>query len=256
MKCCPRHGVVYADRGNRRSQEWLSAHKLADRIADLLTGRFNVPAGNIYLTRTAGFGLIAPGELDESAAPENGGRRYVFDLTDPANRRIRVTANTPVAADERLLALSEPLLTTHGADDATQAVPAARRSDLLQLNAATVQNAVARRFSALNLHWRIAAGTFGWDADFAAYSFTAERRRPNGTWVAAGAASAGWDDGQGQYTIAVAVDHPTAAENAALARTLATQINQNDCRSAAPVGQENPHRYRPGPPPVPGIASL
>jgi len=223
----PGHGVVYSDTGNRRSQEWLSADMLADKISDLLTGRFNVPAGNIYWTRTAGFGLIAPEDIAEPTAPERGARRYVFDLGDPAQRKIRVDSNTPVALDSRLKTMSDLLLTTHDDDNNPQPVPDDRRSDLLQLNAATVQAAVTRRLNALNLHWRIADGTFQWDGN-PGYAFNVQRRRPNGKWEDAGSASAGWDTDQEQYLISADIDAPTAAETAALAQTLAIQINQAD----------------------------
>lgn len=223
----PGHGVVYAVPKHRRSQEWLSANILGERIAALLTSRFNVPETNIYWTRTAGFGLIAPDEIDDSAAPENGFERYDFELTNPASRRIRVASHSPDGPDDRLLALSDLLSTTHADNNSSQPVPDERRSALLQLNPDPIQNATALRLTALNLHWRISSGSFDWDTDLSAYSFTIQRRRSNGTWVDAGTGSAGWDAAQGQFLISVTVDHPTAPETAALNQPIVIQINHS-----------------------------
>ena len=121
------HGAVYALARYRRSQEWYVAHRIVDRIAELLQQRHHVNAADIFLTRTAGFGLIEPGQIRSAGAPERGAHRFAFDL---ANRRARIDNNTVSLVD-----LSDLLLTRHtGAAHTAQAIPAADRTRLLAIN--------------------------------------------------------------------------------------------------------------------------
>ena len=125
------HGAVYALARFRRSQEWYVAHRIVDRVAEVLRTRHSVNAADILLTRTAGFALIDPAHIAIDDAPERGNRRFAFDL---ANRQVRI-ADT--ALD--LLHVSDLVLTQHHAvTGAPQPVVAADRTRLLTVNATTV----------------------------------------------------------------------------------------------------------------------
>lgn len=216
----PGHGVVYADSGNRRSQEWFSADQMAERVASILTSRFQLPEANILWTRTAGFGLIAPDEITVRTAPENGAGRYTFDLTDPAARKIHARANLPAET------LSNLLLTGHADDNSALPAPVSRRNGLIQNNQTTVETATQRLIAGLNLHWRMEPDTFSWQDD--GFQFNVQRRGAHPPWVDVGTGRMGWDDTAGQYLFVVEMTDPTAAESAVMANAHSLKINQAD----------------------------
>lgn len=79
----PGHGVCYASLGHRRSQEWFVTHRVLEKVAKILTGRFGLPTANLSRTRTAGFSIIDPDRLiGNSGAPEVGIGNFVVDLRD------------------------------------------------------------------------------------------------------------------------------------------------------------------------------
>jgi N-acetylmuramoyl-L-alanine amidase len=166
----PGHGCVYGFAPARRSQEWFVAHRTAERVSDILTGTYNIPAANVLWTRTAGFGLIAPNEVHVDSAPENGDGRFVYDMP---NRRIRIKT-----AAGSLKQMSDLLLTTHDAGnaDAAQPVADAGRTRLLTLNAATV-NAIVTRLNTqvAASHRRVADGSVRWDSTANNYIYTQEK---------------------------------------------------------------------------------
>jgi hypothetical protein len=162
------HGVVYAHTA-RRSQEWYVAHKLGDRIKDkLMAAPFNVPAANIFRTRTAGFGLIAPNAISSGGAPEAGDARFELDLP---NFRIRARIGAV-----GLREISDLLLTTHtGAANTAQPVPDADRQALLASSAATITAIEARLNASLApSNRRVRPGSIRWDAAQNDYVFTRE----------------------------------------------------------------------------------
>jgi N-acetylmuramoyl-L-alanine amidase len=173
----PGHGVVYGFAAARRSQEWFGAHLVADRVAHLLQTRHGVPQGNLFWTRTAGFGLIEPGSVGVAAAPETGAQRYEFNLSQ---RRIRIRSGTPT-----LLALSNMVLTRHTGDaNAQMPVEATARARLLEINTATVGTIVARLNQQLqSSHRRVQPGSVRWDTTANNYVYTRESTQalPNGT---------------------------------------------------------------------------
>ena len=161
------HGAVYALARHRRSQEWYVAHRIVDRIAELLQQRHSVNAGDIFLTRTAGFGLIEPGRIGSAGAPERGATRFAFDL---ANRRARID-NNAVGLRE----LSDLLLTRHtGAAHAAEPIADADRTRLLAINGATVAAIGARLNQQLGPGQRVRPNSMRWDAGTARYIFTRE----------------------------------------------------------------------------------
>lgn len=165
------HGVVYAHPA-RRSQEWYVAHKIADRIIALLTAPpFNVPAANIFRTRSAGFGLIEPAHVTASNAPEAGEARFEFDL--PAKRvRAKVSA-------VGLKTISDLLLTRHDATtNAALPVTAAERQTVLAANAATLTAIETRLNAKLAPSKRVRPGSMRWDATADDYVYTEEPNPP------------------------------------------------------------------------------
>jgi N-acetylmuramoyl-L-alanine amidase len=163
----PGHGVVY-DNSNRRCQEWYVAHRVAEKVVELLTAPpYNVPAGNIYWTRTAGFGLIDPHHVHTPTAPEDGDDNYEFDLS---SRRIRTLRQALGLKD-----LSNMVLTTHGANDAAQPVDPADRTHLLDFNVGPVNLIVARINTAKASHrQRVQPGSVRWDPVSDNYFYTLE----------------------------------------------------------------------------------
>jgi N-acetylmuramoyl-L-alanine amidase len=150
------HGVVY-DHTARRSQEWYVAHQLGDAvIARLTAAPFNVPAANIFRTRTAGFGMIEPGHIAAANAPEAGDTRFEFDLV---NRKVRARVNAV-----SLKVISDLLLTRH--DTTTNAalpVAAADRATVLTSNATTLAAIEARLNASLAPNKRVQPGSIRWD---------------------------------------------------------------------------------------------
>jgi N-acetylmuramoyl-L-alanine amidase len=170
----PGHGVVY-DNSNRRCQEWYVAHRVGDRIVQTLTNSpYNIPPANIFWTRTAGFGLIDPGNVHVPGAPEVGDHRYKFDLP---GRKIRI-ANAALG----LKNLSDLLLTNHGDKDVALAVDDADRTRLLAINVQTVNQIVARiNASKHPHHQRVRPDSVRWDSPSESYVYTLERTnaKPN-----------------------------------------------------------------------------
>jgi N-acetylmuramoyl-L-alanine amidase len=161
------HGAVYSLRTARRSQEWYVAHRIVDRIAELLQQRHSVNAADVFLTRTAGFGMIEPGQIRANNAPESGQRRFEFEL---ANRRVRVLNNAV-----GLTSLSNLLLTQHtGAAHTAQPIAAADRTRLLTINAATVSTIEARLNQQLGPSRRVRPNSIRWHAGTESYIFTRE----------------------------------------------------------------------------------
>jgi N-acetylmuramoyl-L-alanine amidase len=160
------HGVVYGHSA-RRSQEWFVNHRIIDRVAELLQNNHFVNAANIVRTRSAGFGLIEPGQVNAPGAPERGANRFAFDL---ARRRVRIAANA-----QTLATLSDLVLTTHaGAANAGQPVAPADRTRLLAINGATVAAIRDRLNLGLAPARRVRAGSVRWDAGGGRYVFTRE----------------------------------------------------------------------------------
>lgn len=139
----PGHGVVYAATGQRRSNEWFLAHRIATGVSNLLQTRHSVPAANITFMRTAGLGLIDPGQVDITSAPENGDTRYAYDMTA---RTVRIVNNALT-----LTHISNLLLTTHGDVHpfAANAVPVADRDLILTSSPATITAALNRTAAGL-----------------------------------------------------------------------------------------------------------
>jgi hypothetical protein len=208
----PGHGVVYDD-SNRRSQEWFAASKLGDEIARILGDRFRLPAGNVYWTRTAGFGLISAHDLARKSAPEDGADRFGISLLDPADRRIHVKAHASIAADDRLKALSDLLSTPLDAADAPQAVAEADRHALLHDNLETVEAAVRRRVIAHHGRWRVKPESFAWNAEHGRCTYDIQRRVGR-RWDDAGTGAAGWSAAEGNYVLSFEIEHPLPAETA------------------------------------------
>jgi hypothetical protein len=163
------HGVAYAHTA-RRSNEWYVAHKLGDRIIAKLTAPpFNVPAANIFRTRSAGFGLIRPNSIGNAGAPAAGAARFVVDLP---TFRIRARINAV-----NLLELSDLLLTTHdgAAPYAARPVPDANRQSIITGNAATFTAIETRLNTALAASGsRVQSGSMRWDAAANDYVYTRE----------------------------------------------------------------------------------
>jgi hypothetical protein len=151
------HGVVYAYAPARRSQEWYVAHKLGDAVISRLTAApFNVPAANIFRTRTAGFGMIEPSRIGAANAPEAGDARFEFDLVQ---RRVRARVDAI-----SLKVISDLLLTRH--DPATNAalpVTDADRATVLAANAATLAAIEARLDASLAPHRHVRPNSIRWD---------------------------------------------------------------------------------------------
>lgn len=164
------HGVVYADTQFRRSQEWYVAHKICDSvIAKLTAAPFNIPAANLFRTRTAGFGMIEPGHIRANNAPESSETRFEFDL--PLRRvRGRVAA-------VHLKQISDLLLVKHDAATlAALAVTPAERTTLLTANAVTMTAIETRLNTSLAVSGkRVRPASMRWDVTANDYVFTEER---------------------------------------------------------------------------------
>jgi N-acetylmuramoyl-L-alanine amidase len=149
----PGHAVAYDQPGQARSSEWFVAHRIGLQVRDILHDRFAMPLNNLFMTRTAGIGLIAPNDRDGDA-PRNGATRFVLD---PAGRRLRVQN---AALGLGLHELSDLVLT--GDDDRPANVAPADRDRLIHTNAATVAAIVAR--IRLPAGQRVQPNSVRWDA--------------------------------------------------------------------------------------------
>jgi hypothetical protein len=168
----PGHGVVY-NHEQRRSQEWFAAHKLVDEVIRQLTTFFGLPRANILLTRTAGFGLIEPKNVNKSAAQDSSNRPVFSDASfafDLQNKKIRIAKSTRGLKD-----LSDLLLTTHtGNTNTAQSVPIADRTRLLTINAARIAAIETRLNASLGPKRRVQPGSIRWDAAADDYVYTRE----------------------------------------------------------------------------------
>lgn len=163
----PGHAVVYGYVRNRRSQEWFVAHRIGMRVREILRTRFTIPEANIFMTRTAGIGLIAPGDVTRQDAPERGARDFVFD---PGGRRLRI------ARAVGLHDLSDLVLT--GDDDTPANVPVADRDRLIGTNATTVGAIVGRIQGGLPAGQRVQPSSVRWHAATSRYVCRIERHPP------------------------------------------------------------------------------
>jgi N-acetylmuramoyl-L-alanine amidase len=161
----PGHGVVYGFASQRRSQEWFVGHRIATRVRELLRDRFGLPPGGVFMTRTAGFGLIDPRDMGRNDAPERGAQRFLFDL---AGRRVRIRQATL-----GLHHLSDLVLT--GDDHDPGNITPAERDRFLSQNAATVTTIVTRMQSALPPGQRVQPGSVRWNAATDRYVCRIER---------------------------------------------------------------------------------
>jgi hypothetical protein len=173
------HGVVYAYKPARRSQEWYVAHKIADRVAEVLIADHEVEPDDISWTRSAGFGLIDPSQVHAGGAPEAGESKYKVDLP-----RKLIAANTAAVG---LHQIAELLLTRHS--DPTDAVIPLTASDyggFLMRNAVALNGAMTRLNTSLAAtHERVQPGSVHWDATTKHYVYVKEKKDSGGTWVAA-----------------------------------------------------------------------
>lgn len=169
----PGHGVVYALAKQRRSQEWFVAHKLADRIADILVDEHGVARTDISWTKTAGFGLIEPGRVHIASAPEDGRKRFKLDLP-----KKRLAAKL---AAVRLDEMASLLITRHQGDPDTAVAP--READWngwLTRQAAAINAIVARVDHGLAAqHQRVRPGSVRWHVPSHRYVYTQEHINPS-----------------------------------------------------------------------------
>ena len=177
------HGVVYGYKKARRCQEWYVAHRVADRIREILMSEHQVGTNDIYFSRTAGFGLIEPKQVHSNTAPEAGEAKYKVDL--PKKKVAVKTANVS------LTDLAKLLLTTHSGDHDT-AVPltSSDYEGLLTRNSATINAIVARINGQLTAaHARVQPGSVSWDDHAHHYVYTKEKRNKAGDWEETGSAN-------------------------------------------------------------------
>lgn len=163
----PGHGVAYHAVGQRRSQEWYLAHRIAAGVSAQLRAHHQVPEANITFMRTAGLGLIDPANVDVTGAPEQGEQRYEYDM---GARTIRIRNNAL-----SLTHLSDLLLTTHADAPpfAANAVPEADRQQILDASPATITAALTR--TAAGLPGRTALpDTLRWNEATRRYVFDSE----------------------------------------------------------------------------------
>ncbi|MCB1780547.1 MAG: hypothetical protein KDJ34_10760 [Candidatus Competibacteraceae bacterium] len=167
----PGHGVVYGLAGARRSQEWFVAHKIATQIGEILRNRFHLPPNNFFMTRTAGFGLIDPDEMDLNDAPERGARRFAFDLTN-SPRRLRIRQGALGLVD-----LSNLVLT--GDDDTPANITAVDRNRLITNNNTTIATIIQRIDNTLRPgRQRVQPNSVRWHADTNDYVYRIEEEPP------------------------------------------------------------------------------
>ena len=170
------HGVVYSYTKARRCQEWYVAHRVADRIREILMAEHQVGTNDIYFSRTAGFGLIEPSQVHVGTAPESGGDKYKVDLP-----KKKIAANTAAVG---LHDIAKLLLTTHSDEkDAAEAPSSSDYEGLLGRNTATITAIVKRidgQLAAANA--RVQPGSVTWDDDKHRYVYTKEKKNAAGHW--------------------------------------------------------------------------
>ena len=174
------HGVVYGYTKARRCQEWYVAHRVADRIRAILMSEHKVEDGDIYFSRSAGFGLIEPSQVHANNAPEAGEAKYKVDLPQK-----KIAAKTAAVG---LHDLAKLLLTTHSGDhDTADALSASAYQGFLGRNTATVNAIVARVNGQLAAtHARVKPGSVTWDDGTHRYVYVKEKQTAAGGWEAAG----------------------------------------------------------------------
>lgn len=170
------HGVVYSYTKARRCQEWYVAHRVADRIREILLAEHQVGPDDVSFTRTAGFGLIDPTQVHANTAPEAGDAKYKLDLPQK-----RIAAKTAAVG---LHELAKLLLTTHFGDhDTAGSLSSSDYEGLLARNTATVQAIVARLNGQLaSTQSRVQPGSVSWDNDKQRYVYVKEKQDATGGW--------------------------------------------------------------------------
>jgi len=175
----PGHGVVYGFTGARRVNEWFVASRVADRIATILTAEHGVAAGDLFRTRTAGFGLIEPTQMGSDSAPEDGEKKFEYEMVA---KRIRVKKSSSGGPAATLKELSDLLLTRHSDPaNAAQPVASADRERLLTMNAPTLISVVSRLNGKHAPANRVRPGSLRWDAGTSNYVYTHEPIATPGT---------------------------------------------------------------------------
>lgn len=177
------HGVVYSYTKARRCQEWYVAHRVADRIREILMAEHEVGADDVYFSRTAGFGLIEPSHVHSNTAPEAGDAKYKVDLP---KKRIAAKVATVGLHD-----LAKLLLTTHSGDhDTANALSSSDYEGLLGRNTAPINAIVARVDGQLvGTHARVQPGSVTWDDHAHRYVYTMEKKNAAGDWDEVGTAN-------------------------------------------------------------------
>lgn len=170
------HGIIYALAKARRCQEWYVAHRLADRIAEILQSEHGVKPADISFSRSAGFGLIEPGQVHAGGAPEAGEKKYQLDL--PAKK---------IAIKQAAVGLSDLaalLLTEHEGDkDAPVALTAGDHAAFLTRYHTTIDEIVRRLDTKLAAtHERVVAGSVHWDEKTRHYVYQKEKQDKAGVW--------------------------------------------------------------------------
>ena len=168
------HGVIYALTAARRCQEWYVAHKLADRIAEILHSEHGVKPTDISFSRSAGFGLIEPGQVRTGGAPENGEKKYQLDLP---GKKIAIKQATLGLSD-----LAALLLTKHEGDkDAPVALTAGDHTGFLKRYRSNIDAIVSRLDTKLAAtHERVKAGSVHWEDKH--YVYQKEKQDKAGVW--------------------------------------------------------------------------
>jgi hypothetical protein len=172
------HGVIYALTKARRCQEWYVAHRLADKIAQILQSEHGVKAADISFSRSAGFGLIEPTQVHSGGAPETGDKKFQVDLP-----KMKIAIKQASLGLHDLAAL---LLTNHqGAADAAVPISAADHAAFLTRNQSTI-DAIIKRLNgtlAATKH-RVSPGSVHWDETTKRYVYTKDKQDATGTWLA------------------------------------------------------------------------
>jgi N-acetylmuramoyl-L-alanine amidase len=215
----PGHGVMYADRTQAKSQEWLVVHRIADEVADALTSY----SASVRFARTAGFEAIAPSHTRRADGPEEARKRYLIEF-DTNRWRIKIQNASPEPVNMRLRRLSDVLLDDHSSPPKIEG----RRSDLIQKNSATVEQAITRQVDDLKVHLRVEPKSMSWSVADSRFTFRVQRevvvpKHPS-TWAAAGKGVFHWLEKAGRYTLKVELDQPSKPESASIAK-LSTLTN-------------------------------
>ena len=221
----PGHGVIYADRTQAKSQEWLVVHRIADEVAQTLEA---APySASVRWVRTAGFEAIAPGHTRRADGPEEARKRYILEF-DTSRWRIRVQKTNPDSPNMQLKRMSDALLSDMSSPPK---VAESRRSDLIRNNSKTVEQAITRQMDALKAGLRLEAKSMNWSAADTRYTFRVQREVPvpkkPSKWEAAGTGVFHWVEKPGRYELKVKLDKPSSAESSAVGK-LSTTLTITD----------------------------